>query len=172
MNPIQQILVNKSSTIFDHSYTIPTVCIARESTFDISGIGLKKTQWLTKYFGYTTPTSHFLSDAQLTDYAMSGSNSSYSAMYTINGVLTAATQEGIYYMMFRGSTQSYKSPKSNMYKCDYNDYGYFYNRMSEVSLRRFESTIRIKFVIDDISVSPPLNIQNIPDMYPTGGMRY
>lgn len=59
-----------------------------------------------------------------------------------------------------------------MYKCDYTDYGYFYNRMDQVSLRRFESSIRIKFMLDDEATPAPVNLLNIPDITPVGGMRY
>jgi hypothetical protein len=59
-----------------------------------------------------------------------------------------------------------------MYKCDYTDYGYFYNRMDQVSLRRFESSIRIKYVLDDEATPAPVNLLNIPDIQPVGGMRY
>lgn len=105
MNPIPEIRVNKSSTLYQHSFSIPTVCIAYDSTFDNgSGIGAKKTQWLTKYFGYTTPVSHYLSDTSLSGYSMSGANGTFSAFYSLSGALPAGVSEGTYYMMFRAST--------------------------------------------------------------------
>ena len=105
MNPIQEIRVNKSSTIYEHSFTIPTVCIGYDTTLDNgSGLGTKKTQWFSKYFGYTTPTSRFLGDVSLSAYSMSGSNGTFSAFYSLKGALPTTVSEGVYYMMFRAST--------------------------------------------------------------------
>ena len=81
------------------------MCIAYDTTFDNgSGYGTKKTQWFTKYFGYTTPVSHYLSDSALSAYTMSGANGTFSAFYSLSGALPSTVSEGIYYMMFRAST--------------------------------------------------------------------
>ena len=75
-------------------------------------------------------------------------------------------------MMYRTSTHYYVNHKSLVYKCDRNDYGYFYNDMTKESLRRFESSIRIKIVIDDIDTLAPIVLKNIEDIKPTVGLRY
>ena len=64
------------------------------------------------------------------------------------------------------------NPKSATYKCDLTDYGYYFNDMTQPSLRRFESSIRVKFIVDDIAVNPPEITKNIPDITPIVGQRY
>lgn len=159
LNPIQELRINKTSSIYNHSITLPTVCVERETNFDVSGNALKRTRWATKYFDFTLPKS-FALGTTLT-FAVTGVNvtaapTATPSMYHLSGLLnTVASKEGKYYMMFRSSTHYYVNPKSATYKCDLPDYGFFYNDMTKESLRRFESSIRVKIVIDDINVDPP-----------------
>jgi hypothetical protein len=161
--PLQPIRITKSA-VSSRNYTIslPIVCITYEVNFDSSsGVNAKKVVWDTKYFTYTNPysfSSGTRTNLGLTIIGVNGHTlpTLPPSLYHLSGVLnSASSNEGIYYLDYRSSTHYVVAARSQYYKCDLAEYGYFMNDMNKESMRRFESSLRVKIIIDDPTVEPP-----------------
>lgn len=180
MSPIQTIRIRKSAVSSrNYTFSLPMVCLAFEVNFDSSsGVGAKKVIWDTKYFTFTNPYNFASGTRTSMGLTITGVNGNTlpilpAELYHLSGLLGAATSpEGVYYLEYRSSTHYKMATKSNTYKCDLPDYGYFMNDMTLESLRRYESSLRVKIVIDDISIDAPQIKLNINDIKPTVGYQY
>lgn len=74
--------------------------------------------------------------------------------------------EGTYYFSIRSGTHYYVHDKNKplSYGCSLPDYGWYMNHMELDSLRRFESSIRIKIVVDRADIDPPMLLLGISDV--------
>lgn len=163
MSPLQTIRISKSSvTQRNYTFSLPVVCLAYEVDFDSgSGVGAKKVIWDTKYFTYTNPYRFSAGTRTSLGLTITGVNGNTLPMlaaelYHLSGMLGSATSpEGVYFLEYRSSTHYRVPTRSNIYKCDLPDYGYYMNDMTLESLRRYESSLRVKIVIDDVTIDPP-----------------
>jgi hypothetical protein len=174
MTPVQEIRLNISSTSYYHSFGLPEVCMAYESSFASSvanaAIQQKKVRWDTKNFTYTLPVNYLLGDTlSLSISGVMTSGSIATTNHLSGTILAGADFEGKYYFSIRSSTHYYLFSKPTAFSCGLPDYGYYTNSMSQENLRRYESSLRIKIIVDDISTGPPSILRSIDDVTPIVG---
>ncbi len=92
----------------------------------------------------------------------------------ISGTIAAGVQKGNYYMTVRSGTHYYLATRPTTYSCSpgMKDYGFFMNTMTDVAHRRFESSVRIKIVVDRADQSGPILKQSIEDARPIVGQKF
>jgi hypothetical protein len=104
---------------------------------------------------------------------INASGSTYSESH-LSGTVPATITKGKYFMTLRSGTHYYLYTRPTTYSCSpgMKDYGYFMNTMNEPAHRRFESSVRIKLIVDRADSSGPLLLYNIDDIKPIVGQRY
>ncbi len=92
----------------------------------------------------------------------------------LSGTIPSSVSKGKYFMTLRSGTHYYLYTRPTTYSCSpgLKDYGYFMNSMNEPAHRRFESSVRIKLIVDRSDSSGPLLLYNIDDIKPIVGQRY
>ena len=77
-------------------------------------------------------------------------------------------------MTLRSGTNYYLYTRPTTYSCSpgMKDYGYFMNTMSDTAHRRYESSVRIKIIVDRADSLGPQLLYNIDDIKPIVGMKY
>jgi hypothetical protein len=71
--------------------------------------------------------------------------------------------EGIYYFDYYLVGSYTYALSASSYMCPYPSYWYYYDNPALASLKRFMSSARIKFIVNDETIDPPsINIK-IPD---------
>ncbi len=98
------------------------------------------------------------------------SGSTYSESH-LSGTIPSTITKGKYYMTLRSGTHYFLHSRPTSYQCSpgLKDYGFFMNTMNDPAHRRFESSVRIKIVVDRADSSGPLLLYNIEDIKPVVG---
>jgi hypothetical protein len=101
------------------------------------------------------------------------SGSSFSESH-LSGTVPSTVSKGKYYMTLRSGTHYYLFTRPNSYQCSpgLKDYGFFMNTMSDTAHRRYESSVRIKLIVDRADSPGPQLLYNIDDIKPIVGQRY
>ena len=80
--------------------------------------------------------------------------------------------EGIYYLddfLVTSSSFLVECGASVLNYCPEPNYWSWFDDFSFESLKRFEFGLRLKFIINDLSINAPQVLANIPDQYPVVG---
>ncbi|CDW71340.1 ig family protein [Stylonychia lemnae] len=122
------------------------------------------------------PTSLYKMDFYQKGYETSGTVSSITITSTSDvssqSYLSLATSinEGIHYLWIQGNSLSYQY--TTTYDCPNTHYGYYADNYLFRSQRRYETSLIVKVIVDDETLFPPENKQNIPDIAPVLGQKY
>ncbi len=84
--------------------------------------------------------------------------------------------EGIYYLDIRVTTDDDIELDPDNYECPHSTYGWWwnpqrFNSLPYTQMRRFETSQRVKIIVDDENVEAPLTVEQLPDIFPTIGFR-
>jgi hypothetical protein len=120
----------------------------------------------------TGSATNFMNSTLETNSAYTKSLSEINVQADINSVV----ENKVEWVEIRVSTDDRTDWDVVNKQCKYSYYGYFWNSQqfnsrSYTYIRRFESSYRVKIIVDDENVAPPNNIKNIEDIFPVIGLK-